>query len=101
MDKKYGYVKVKVFDDTNGVDSCVSCKTFNGAWIYCPIFNKIICYGNIKFDETGEKNRSHVKYPLLYEQSGTTAWGIPFDSSYVDDIFNSKIILTKFFPNSL
>ena len=40
-------------------------------------------------NQTGEKNRSHVKYPLLYEQSGTTAWGIPFDSSYVDDIFNS------------
>lgn len=46
--------ELNIYDNTD--NTCVSCKTFNGAWIYCPVFNHLIADSNIKFDETGEKH---------------------------------------------
>lgn len=60
MAEQYSTLEIELFDNTEGIDTCVSCKSFNGAWIYCPIFNHIIQDENISFDETGEKNRCEL-----------------------------------------
>ena len=49
-------LKIALFTDKTGMDTCISCKTFSGAWIYCPIFNRIMKEG-VEFDETGELSR--------------------------------------------
>ena len=36
-----------------------------------------------------EKNRHHVKYPLFLDSTSGTTYGIPYDASFVDNIFNS------------
>ena len=36
-----------------------------------------------------EKNKMHVKYPLFVDSTSGSTWGIPFQASYVDEIFNS------------
>lgn len=53
----YSTLEIDLFDNTDGIDTCVSCKTFGGAWIYCPVFKHIMEDGDIAFDETGELNR--------------------------------------------
>ena len=36
-----------------------------------------------------EKNRMHVKYPLFLDSTSGATYGIPFDASYIDNIYNS------------
>ena len=60
MSAQYGTLEINLFDNTGGVDTCVSCNAFKGAWIYCPVFNYIISDNEINFDETGEKNRCEL-----------------------------------------
>ena len=36
-----------------------------------------------------EKNRHHVKYPLFLDSTSGTTYGIPYDASFIDNIFNS------------
>lgn len=60
MKANYSVLEINLFDNTEGIDTCVSCKTFNGAWIYCPVFNHIMQDGSVKFDETGELNRCEL-----------------------------------------
>jgi len=36
-----------------------------------------------------EKNRMHIKYPLFVDSTSGSTFGIPFDSSYIDNIFNT------------
>ena len=59
----YGTLEIEVFDNTEGVGTCVSCGAFGGAWVYCPVFNHIMKakqIGNLTFDETGELNRCEL-----------------------------------------
>jgi hypothetical protein len=37
-----------------------------------------------------EKNRMHIKYPLFLDSTSGSTYGIPFDASYIDNIFNSS-----------
>jgi hypothetical protein len=36
-----------------------------------------------------EKNRMHVKYPLFLDSTSGSTFGVPFDNSYIDNIYNS------------
>jgi hypothetical protein len=36
-----------------------------------------------------QKNRMHVKYPLFIDSTSGSTFGVPFDASYVDSIFNT------------
>jgi len=36
-----------------------------------------------------EKNRMHIKYPLFLDSTSGATYGVPFDASYIDDIYNS------------
>jgi hypothetical protein len=36
-----------------------------------------------------EKNRMHIKYPLFLDSTSGATYGIPFDASYIDNVFNS------------
>jgi len=36
-----------------------------------------------------EKNRMHVKYPLYLDSTSGSTYGVPFDASYIDYVFNS------------
>ena len=36
-----------------------------------------------------ETNRMHVKYPLYVDSTSASTYGIAYDSSFVDDIYNS------------
>jgi hypothetical protein len=36
-----------------------------------------------------EKNRMHIKYPLFLDSTSGSTFGIPFDNSYIDNIYNS------------
>jgi hypothetical protein len=36
-----------------------------------------------------EKNRMQVKYPLFVDSTSGSTLGVPFDSSYIDNVFNS------------
>jgi len=36
-----------------------------------------------------EKNRMHVKYPLFVDSTSGSTLGVPFDASYIDNVFNS------------
>jgi hypothetical protein len=36
-----------------------------------------------------EKNRMHVKYPLFLDSTSGSTYGVPFDASYIDYVFNS------------
>jgi hypothetical protein len=36
-----------------------------------------------------EKNRMNVKYPLFLDSTSGSTYGVPFDASYIDNIFNS------------
>ena len=36
-----------------------------------------------------ESNRQHVKYPLFLDSTSGSTYGIPYDASYVDNIYNS------------
>jgi len=36
-----------------------------------------------------EKNRLHVKYPLFLDSTSGSTFGIPFDNSYIDNVYNS------------
>jgi hypothetical protein len=36
-----------------------------------------------------ESNRHHVKYPLFLDSTSGSTYGIPYDASYVDNIYNS------------
>lgn len=44
-------INIEVIKDTP--NCCCKCNTYNGAWIYCPIYNLIL---SDDFDETGEKD---------------------------------------------
>ena len=48
-DKKM--IAIKINKSTHGC--CSDCTTFNGVWIYCPIYSAIL---GDDFDETGEKD---------------------------------------------
>ena len=37
-----------------------------------------------------EKNRMHVKYPLYVDSTSGSTFGVPFDNSYIDNIFNKN-----------
>ena len=60
MTEQYATLEIGLIENTNGINTCVSCKTFSGAWISCPVFNHIMEDGNVKFDETGETNRCEL-----------------------------------------
>lgn len=60
MGTQFDYLIIELFDNTEGRDTCCSCKTFKGSWIYCPIFMHIMEDGEIDFDETGENNRCEL-----------------------------------------
>jgi hypothetical protein len=36
-----------------------------------------------------EKNRMNIKYPLFLDSTSGSTFGVPFDSSYIDNIYNS------------
>ena len=36
-----------------------------------------------------EKNRMHIKYPLFLDSTSGSTFGVPFDNSYIDNIYNS------------
>lgn len=36
-----------------------------------------------------QKNRMHIKYPLFLDSTSGSTYGVPFDASYIDNIFNS------------
>ena len=36
-----------------------------------------------------EKNRMHVKYPLFLDSTSGSTFGVPFDNSYIDNVYNS------------
>lgn len=36
-----------------------------------------------------QKNRMHVKYPLFIDSTSGSTFGIPFDNSYIDNVYNS------------
>jgi hypothetical protein len=36
-----------------------------------------------------DRNRMNIKYPLFVDSSSGSTFGIPYDNSYVDDVFNS------------
>jgi len=36
-----------------------------------------------------EKNRMHIKYPLFLDSTSGATYGVPFDASYIDNVFNS------------
>ena len=36
-----------------------------------------------------EKNRMHIKYPVFLDSTSGSTYGVPFDASYIDNIFNS------------
>jgi len=57
MAEQYSTLEIDLFDNLDGVDACDSCKTFKGAYVYCPVFIHIMTDVNVVFDETGEKNR--------------------------------------------
>lgn len=48
-----------------------------------------------------EKNRMHVKYPLYVDSTSGSTFGVPFDNSYIDNIFNSAAPRGFFSGNSV
>jgi hypothetical protein len=36
-----------------------------------------------------QKNRMHVKYPLFIDSTSGSTFGVPFDNSYIDSVYNS------------
>jgi hypothetical protein len=36
-----------------------------------------------------DRNRMNIKYPLFVDSTSGSTFGIPFDDSYIDDVFNS------------
>ena len=36
-----------------------------------------------------EKNRMHVKYPIFLDSTSGSTFGVPFDNSYIDNIYNT------------
>jgi len=36
-----------------------------------------------------QKNRMHVKYPLFIDSTSGSTFGVPFDNSYIDNVYNS------------
>jgi len=36
-----------------------------------------------------QKNRMHVKYPLFIDSTSGCTFGVPFDNSYIDSVYNS------------
>jgi hypothetical protein len=36
-----------------------------------------------------EKNRMHIKYPLFLDSTSGSTFGVPFDNSYIDNVYNS------------
>ena len=36
-----------------------------------------------------QKNRHHIKYPLYIDSTSGSTFGIPFDNSYIDNVYNS------------
>jgi hypothetical protein len=36
-----------------------------------------------------QKNRMHVKYPLYIDSTSGSTFGVPFDNSYIDNVYNS------------
>jgi hypothetical protein len=36
-----------------------------------------------------EKNRMHVKYPLFLDSTSGSTFGVPFDNSYIDNVYNT------------
>ena len=61
MSEVFNHVILELFDNIEDGKTCCTCKAFNGAWIYCPIFNHILKDEDItRFDETGERNRCEL-----------------------------------------
>ena len=44
-----------------------------------------------------QKNRMEVKYPLFLDSTSGSTYGVPFDNSYIDSVYNSQIF--KFMPS--
>jgi len=36
-----------------------------------------------------QKNRMHIKYPLFIDSTSGSTFGVPFDNSYIDSVYNS------------
>jgi hypothetical protein len=36
-----------------------------------------------------QKNRMHIKYPLYIDSTSGSTFGVPFDNSYIDSVYNS------------
>jgi hypothetical protein len=48
-----------------------------------------------------EKNRMHVKYPLFLDSTSGSTYGVPFDASYIDNVFNTAAPRGFFSGNSV
>lgn len=46
-------------------------------------------YNSQNLSPVPQKNRMHIKYPLFIDSTSGSTFGVPFDNSYIDSVYNS------------
>ena len=62
---------------------CVNNMNLNDSFVLMPQDN------SQNLSPVPEKNRMNIKYPLFLDSTSGATYGVPFDASYIDYVFNS------------
>jgi len=74
---------------------CINNMNLNDSFVLMPQDN------SQNLSPVPEKNRMNIKYPLFLDSTSGATYGVPFDASYIDNVYNSAAPRGFFSGNSV